>query len=149
MKYQNGELVPRNKRAVYLGTILTDKNENKTEIANRIADATAVANKLKLFWNKAENDDKWKITVYNAVSRSKLLYGLECLELTQPEKDRLDAFQIKGLRRRLHIPPTHIDRSTTNEMVMEKAAMVLEKLEPITRFQNRGKIRNLNYQDTH
>ncbi len=66
--------------------------------------------------------------------RSKLLYGLECLELTQAEQDKLDAFQIKGLRRILHIPPTHIDRTTTNDMVMEKAAMVLEKLEPITRF---------------
>ena len=53
VKYQNGELVPRSKRAIYLGTILTDKNDNKAEIANRIADTTAVANKLKLFWNKA------------------------------------------------------------------------------------------------
>ena len=33
----------------------------KMEINNIIADSTATANKLKLFWNKAENDDKWKL----------------------------------------------------------------------------------------
>ncbi len=72
--------------------------------------------------------------MYNAVIRSKLLYGLECLELTEAEKAKLDSFQINGLRRILHIPPTHVDRATTNDMVLEKAAMVLEKLEPIKRF---------------
>ncbi len=55
VKYKNGEKVPRNKRATYLGTILTDENDNKTEIMNRIADSPATANKLKLFWNKAKN----------------------------------------------------------------------------------------------
>ena len=58
VKYQNNEKVPGNKRAVYLGTILTDENDNKTEISNRIADSTAVANKIKSFWNKAENDEQ-------------------------------------------------------------------------------------------
>ena len=52
--------MPRNKRATYLGAILTDENDNRTEICNRIAESTAVANKLELFWHKAENEEKWK-----------------------------------------------------------------------------------------
>ncbi len=73
-----------------------------------------------------------KIIVYSSVSRSKLLYGLECLELTQAEQDKLDAFQIKGLRRILHIPPTHIDRTWTNDKVIEKASIAMGK--PMIKF---------------
>ncbi len=92
-----------------------------------MADSTATANKLTLFWDKAENEEQLEIMVYNSVSRSKLLYGLECLELTQAEQDKLDAFQIKGLRRILHTPPTHIDRSNTNDKVVEKASIAMGK----------------------
>ncbi len=70
--------------------------------------------------------------VYNSVIRSKLLYSLECIELTQAEQDKIDAFQMKGLRRILHIPPTHIDREWTNDKVIEKASIAIGK--PITRF---------------
>ena len=52
---------------------------------------------------------------------SKFLYGLETLEtiqLNQPELHRLDAFQIKGYRR-IHIPPTSVDRTMTNASVKE------------------------------
>ncbi len=86
--------MPRAKRATYLGTILTDENSNRTELMNRIAACTATANKLRLFWNTAKTEEKMKITVYNSVIRSKLLYGLECIELTQVEQDKLDAFQM-------------------------------------------------------
>ena len=71
-----------------------------------------------------------------------MLYGLECLELTQAEKDKLDAFQIKGLRRILHIPPTHIDRKMTNDAVIEKASVARgnQSLD----FLKLGDITNLN-----
>ena len=53
---------------------------------------------------------------------SKFLYGLETLatiQLNQSELHRLDAFQIKGYRRILHIPPTSVDRTMTNASVKE------------------------------
>ena len=59
--------------------------------------------------------------VYDAIVRSKLLYGLECIQLTPVEQSKLDAFQMSGLRRILKIPPTHIDRTWTNERVYTKA----------------------------
>ena len=74
--------------------------------------------------------------MYNSVIRSKLLYGLDCLELTQAERDKFDAFQIKGLRRILHIPPTHIDRSMTNDIVTEKASVAIGSRSSY--FQNPG-----------
>ena len=42
------------------------------------------------------------------------------MQLTQNEKLGIDAHQMKGIRRILGIPPTHIDRTWTNEVVMKK-----------------------------
>jgi len=128
ISYMNKEEVPRKQKAVYLGTILTDTNDNHSEINNRISDCIITANRMKLFWNKAKTTIKWKLQVFDAMIRSKLLYGLETIQLTQNEKLRLDAFQMKGIRRLLQIPPTHIDRTWTNELVMKRANE--EKLKP-------------------
>jgi hypothetical protein len=57
--------------------------------------------------------------VYDAIIKRQPLYGLETIQLTQPEQQKLNAFQMKGLRRILNIPPTSIDRSWTNKKVLE------------------------------
>ena len=41
------------------------------------------------------------------------------MELTTSDKDRINAFQMKGSRRILKIPPTFIDRSYTHQKVFE------------------------------
>ena len=73
---------------------------------------------------------KWKVTVYNAIVCSKVFYGLETVQMTSALESKLDAFQQKGLRRILHIPPTFIDifidRSWTNVRVREKASDILQ-----------------------
>lgn len=132
VKFKDGTKVPREHQATYLGTTLTDNNNNKAEISNRIADCCATANRLKLFWNKAKTTKKWKLQVYDAIIRSKLLYGLECVQLTPAEQARIDAFQMKGIRRLMNIPPTHIDRTYTNEIVWELAS--IEAGKPLWRF---------------
>ena len=110
-----GRLVPRQRSATYLGTLLTDIFDNKAEIANRLGDCIATCNRLKIFWTKANTSIKWKIQVFNANIRSKLLYGLECIQLTGAEISKLNAFQNKSLRRILGKPPTFLDREQTNE----------------------------------
>jgi hypothetical protein len=92
-----GKLVSRKKSAIHLGTLLTDSFNNKEEILNRLGDCIATANRMKLFWTKTKSSVKWKIQVFNAIIRSKLLYGLECIQLTTSELSRLDAFQIVAL----------------------------------------------------
>ena len=54
------------------------------------------------------------------------------MELTPAQRNRLDAFQVKCIRRALHIPPTFIDRQWTNDKVMEIASTILEK--PVQKF---------------
>ena len=115
-----GRLVPRKSSATYLGTLLTDTFDNRAEVSNRVGDCIATCNRMKLFWNKANNSIEWKIQVFNAIVRSKLLYGLECVQLTNAELSTLNAFQNKSLRRILHIPPTFINREQTNVSMYDK-----------------------------
>ena len=148
VKFASNDFVPRHKKATYLGTLLTDTNDNHAELNNRIADTTATANKLKIFWQKAQTDVKWKLQVYDAIVKSKLLYGLECIQLTHVEQNRLDAYQMKGIRRILNIPPTCVDRTWTNKMVMERATEEAGK--PIKTFSESWRsLRNSNYSDIY
>ena len=115
-----GQLVPRKNSAMYLGTLLTDSFDNRAEVMNRLGDCVATCRRMKLFWNKANTSVKWKIQVFNAIVRSKLLYGLEAIQLTQTEISKLNAFQNRSLRRILKIPPTFIDRSYSNQRMYEE-----------------------------
>ena len=60
---------------------------------------------------KANNSRKWKIQVFNAIVRSRLLYGVDCVQLANAEFSTLNAFQNNSLRRTLYIPPTHRQRA--------------------------------------
>ena len=59
--------------------------------------------------------------IFDAVIKSKLLYGLETTELPKSCKKRLDAFQIKGLRKILGFNHTNWDRTPTNKKILETA----------------------------
>ena len=72
-EFLDGTRVPRKDKATYLGAILSVHFDNKSELDSRIAAVNVTANKLKLFWHKAENPTYWKIRVLDAVLRSKLL----------------------------------------------------------------------------
>lgn len=61
-----------------------------------------------------------EIQVFNAIIRSNFFYSLECIQLTQAEISKLNAFQNKSLRRNLDIPSTFIDREYTNERMRMK-----------------------------
>ena len=67
-----GRLVPRKHAASYLGSLLTDSFDNRAEILNRLGDCIATANRMKVFWNKANTSVRWKLQVLNAIIRSKL-----------------------------------------------------------------------------
>jgi len=146
VRFKDGTLVPRRDRATYLGTILSDSFDQNIEINNRIADVIVTANKLKIFWTKAKTTTYWKLTVFDAILRAKLLYGLECIQLTNREQARINAFQVKGLRRILGIPPTHIDRTWTNEKVWQKAEEEKgRKIQPFVDTWKRAKYRLLGH----
>ena len=60
--------------------------------------------------------------MYESIVDSRLTYGLETLQLNANHLKRLDAFQQKGLRRILKIPPAFVNRKWTNARVLEAAS---------------------------
>ena len=107
--------MPRKNRAV-----LTDTIDNAAEVSNRIAMAMKTAKQLMSFRDKANTTTEWKLQVFNAVVQSKIHYGLETMQLTRRELNKLVAFQMRNLRRILKIQPTFVGRTQTNEKVRDK-----------------------------
>jgi len=123
IKFGDNTRLARDKEATYLGNVLNDKASVQNEVNAKLQLTKLTWMKMQLFW-KNDNDRssiKWKIIVYDAVIRSKLLYGLETVHLTKSLCKKIDAFHLRGLRKILNIPTTFIDRSNTNQYVINKA----------------------------
>ena len=121
IKFKDGTKLKHVREATYLGGKLTENTSASTEIQGRIAACIPLMKALDTFWKKTNCETKWKLNVFNAVILTKLNYGLETVQGTDSQFNKLDVFQMKGLRKILGIPPTHIDRTWTNEKVLEKA----------------------------
>ena len=59
-----------------------------------------------------------------SIIRSKFLYGLETVHLTQAMSKKLDAFQMRGLRSILKRKSTFIDRNNANRRIIEEASSI-------------------------
>ena len=67
-----------------------------------------------------------KIIVYDAVIRSKLLYGLEAAQINPQYLKTLDAFQLKGLRKILKLKTTYTDIIAPTEQKAQQNTRVYE-----------------------
>ena len=61
------------------------------------------------------------IYIYGAVIRSKLIYGLDSIQINISQRKELVAFQLKGIRQIFKILTTYVDREDTNEIVFKRA----------------------------
>ena len=125
-QFQDGTTLVNVKDAKYLGVSLHEGASNKPDLNSRFSATLATITTLKKFWTSSAKP-KWKLLVFNAVAGAKILYGLESLQLTEADYRRLDAFQQRGLRRCLGIPPTFIDRTATNKTVLLAAEQASER----------------------
>jgi hypothetical protein len=101
--------------------VLNYKADPHMEVSQNNQEVNRTLWKLSDYWKASDASKKWKLLTFDAVIKSKLLYGLETTELPKSCKKRLDAFQIKGLRRILGQKHTYWDRSATNEKILELA----------------------------
>ena len=65
--------------------------------------------------------NQFKLQTYDAVIRSKLVYGLESVERTSGQISHLNTLQSKGLRRSLNMKTVFVGRQNTNKKVSEAA----------------------------
>ena len=98
IKFGDGKAVPSEKAAIYLGAEIRADNIIRTEIQRRMATCIVTWNKLHLFWRHSNTPIRTKLIVFDAVVRSKLVYGLETVRMTTAQLNRINAFQLKGLR---------------------------------------------------
>ena len=88
-----------------------------------------------------------KIIIYDAIIRSKLLYGLETIQLTTSMKKELDAFQLRGLRQILKRTHTNWNREHTNKYILDLASKTAypnkpnKKIKLFSEFQLERKLR--------
>ena len=127
MAFMDGTPVTVTREAIYLGVKISSTSDKKKELAERLNQCAVTWRKLSPFWNKSNIPKRIKLTIYDALIRSKLVYGMESLYFTQDVKSKVDAFQLKGLRRILNLPPTHIDRANTNTKIFELANVELNR----------------------
>ena len=122
MKFGDGKKLSPIGEVKYLGCVLNSRGDGGKEVSGRIANCTVILKKMHLFFYGSNCSVRQKLIAYNAVIRSKLMYGLESSMLNTSVLSRLDAFQMKGIRKIMHMPTTYIDRSYSNKRVWEEAA---------------------------
>ena len=141
--FHDGAQLNKEFEAMYLGNEINRTVNIKHEILNKMSEVRRTWFKLSAYWKASGASKKWKLIIFDAIIRSKLLCGLETIHLTQALSKSLDAFQSRSLRiKNLKRPSTFIDRSCTNQKILEEATANAFP----TRGDNRQIIRFSDYQ---
>ena len=106
--------------AIYLGGLLSADGKATRELTRRIGEAEGTFQKLSRVWRHANISRQRKQQIYEACVVSKLMYGLETTWLRKHERQRLDAYHIKCLRRIYGIAPSYYSR-VSNAAVLQIA----------------------------
>ena len=97
------------KKTKYLGTILTQNTVVSAEVRERIKQATITWKKLGNFWKKSSCTVRLKLIIYDAVIKSKVMYGLSSAQLNHAHLSKINTFQLRGLRQILKITTTYVN----------------------------------------
>ena len=122
LRFADGTKLRRCTETTYLGHHITRSMNMRQEIGYRMQQTMAAWTKLKPFWKASNCTVGWRLRVYQAVIQNKLIYGLETVHLTQAMLNKINAFQLRGLRSILNLEPTFVNRRNTNEFVLRMAS---------------------------
>ena len=81
--FADGTALTKSFETTYLGNELNQEVNIQHEILSKIQEVRRTWFKLSSYWKATTASKKWKLIVFNAIIRSKLLYGLETVHLTQ------------------------------------------------------------------
>lgn len=94
-------MVPITDEATYLGCFLPSKVTTHLELCRRLPQTLITWKRFDPFWKYTNCTLGFKLQVYLAAVRAKLLYGLEPPHLNASHLIYLDAIQLKGLRKHI------------------------------------------------
>ena len=132
----NGEPLEEVSTFKYLGATLSKDGTCAAEIRIRIATATAAMVRLGRIW-KSKISFHTKYRLYRSLVLSILLYGCEAWTLMAETEKRIQAFEMKCLRRLLHIS---YKEHKTNEYVRKTVCSLVGPQEPLLATVKRRKM---------
>ena len=118
--FRQGNTVPIQTQADYLGGQIKNTGDHKPELQHRISATWKTVRRLDLLWGKSRASIKWKIRVFDAVIVAKLMYGLASIPLSKADANKIDAFQMRGLRKILEAKHPYWSR-ISNKKLLEMA----------------------------
>ena len=115
------------RETIYLGVRLSDNGEMESELEHKIGLAATAAGALRepVFGNK-ELSKEAKLTVYNAVVVSTLVYGCEAWVLKERDKMRLQTMETNVLRRVQGVSRLDCVRNEEIRKVLKQEAVVTQ-----------------------
>ena len=132
----NGDLLEEVDRFKYLGATQSKDGSCTAEIRTRIAIATSAFARLSRIW-KSDIRFQTKYRLYKSLVLSTLLYGCEAWTLLAEAERRIQAFEMKCLRRLLHIS---YREHKTNEYVQDTVWALVGPQEPLLATVKRRKL---------
>ena len=125
--FGDGTEVPRRQKVTYLGAAVEQDGRNEPELRSRIAQAGRAMEALRPVWSTRALGPKLCVMVVNQCIMAKVEYGLHTMWLTRTQEQKLEAFQIKCLRKVLRIRTTYASKQmgeepVTNQEVARRAA---------------------------
>ena len=121
VNFADKQEIPQDNEAEYLGVILNKKAEIQAEIRKRTQKAIITWQKMKPYWLHSKASKKTKIRIWEAIVKSKIMYGLESAQITPSRQAKINTYQLKGIRQILQKQTTYIDRRNTNTKLIEEA----------------------------
>ena len=123
-----GERVQNVKETVYLGVKLSEDGKLESEVERRIGTTMQAVGAMKKVYESREISREAKVAVFKAVAVPTLTYGCESWVLREREKSRLQAAEMRVLRKIAGV--SRLDH-IRNEMVRERLRVepVLKKVE--------------------
>jgi len=101
----------------YLGSWITDDSKCQEDIKHRLALGNAVSAKLKTLWQSHSLSLKTKIEVCKALVWAVVSYGCESWTINKDSEKKLQAFEMKTLRRMLGVT---WQEHRTNESILQE-----------------------------
>jgi len=107
----------------YLGSLITENGECTTEFNTRLNRGQVIGASLQKIWKSHSISISTKIRLMKSLVWPVATYGCESWTLRKNDETRLDAFEMKGLRKTLRVSWT---AKKTNEWVLNKAGVKRE-----------------------
>jgi len=112
----------------YLGSLITEDGECMTEFRTRLNRGQAIGASQQKIWKSHSIPISTKIRLMKVLAWPVATYGCESGTLRRNEETRLDAFEMKGLRKILWVSLT---AKKTNEWILNKAGVKRKLLDTV------------------